>query len=50
MREREKVGEIIRQLKKREGDHVNSAERVCVRQRWLTKERLCEKKKVCARK
>lgn len=47
VRERERVEEIIRQLKERERDHVNSAERVYVRQRWLMKEIMQEKESVC---
>lgn len=49
-RERERVGEIMKQFRKGQRDHVNSVERVCVRKRWHVKEQLCKKEKACARK
>lgn len=49
-REKERVGEMMRQFKKGERDHVNSAERVRVRKRWHVKERLSKKEKMRPRK
>ena len=46
-RERERVGEITRQFRKGERDHMNSVERVCVRKRWHVRAIVQERESMC---